>query len=177
MEKKQVALIASFIAVFALSLSFIVSFVLWRGGSTGVRRVFIFERYLPQEGAINEAEEGMTSGARPKSKERPLSMEARYIAKNSTQGAIKAYVDDLLLGPVTHGSCPLFAAGTRANSCFVRNGVLYVNLNDALLNVNSLSSDIRTAIMLLKKNVMRNFFDIKDVLVFVNGEEAFKSLT
>lgn len=168
MEENNVKVIASFAAAFALSFSLIISVISWRGKNAGARRVFIFEEY--------SAAEGVQEGVSQADRHRAHGMEARYIAKGSAQGDIKAYIDDILLGPITHGLCPLFAPGTRVLSCFVRGGVLYVNLSGALLNVNSRSSDIKTGIDLLKKNVMRNFADIKDVCVFVEGGEAFKSV-
>lgn len=148
-------LFASFAAAAAFALCLIISVVLWRNSGIGVRRVFIFER----------AELRSTGKAR-------LAMEARFLPRESVQGGIKDYVDDLLLGPIEHGLNPLFAPGTRAESCFLRGGVLYLDLSDALLNVTRHSSSIEIGISLLKKNILRNFSDVKEVCVFVGGIEA-----
>lgn len=150
-------LAASFAAVFALTLCLIVSLLSWRARDTGVRRVFIFER-----GEVK-------SIGKPRQ-----AMEVRFLVRDSAKGSVRAYVDDLVLGPITHGLNPLFAPGARADACFVRGGVLYVDLNDAVLNVNSHSSAIEMGIELLKKNVLRNFSDIKEVCVFVGGTEAYR---
>lgn len=151
--------IATAVAIIALALSLALSITAWHHSGAGARRLFIFERYL--------------AGAPAAGKK--LAMEVRYIKKDSAQGDVKAYVDDLLLGNITHGLCPLFAPGTRAASCFVRAGVLYVDLTDDVLKAGGNTSDIQAGIALLKRNVRLNFGDIKDVAVFVGGVEAYRS--
>ena len=39
------------------------------------------------------------------------------------------YVDELLLGPIQDQGSPIFVRGTKVNSCFERDGILYVDLS------------------------------------------------
>ena len=71
-----------------------------------------------------------------------ICMEARYLPKHPVQGDVNCYVDELLLGPLTAEYRPLFTRGTRAQSCFVRDGILYVDLSDALISESDGASEI-----------------------------------
>ena len=60
-------------------------------------------------------------------------VEYRYLEKNPVQGKIQLFVDELLLGSGIERTKLLFARGTRVLSCFLRKGVLFVNLSPELL--------------------------------------------
>ena len=63
--------------------------------------------------------------------------ETRYSEKKSGDEEIRAFVDDLLLGPMTNSFKFLFSPGTRTEFCFSNGKELYVGLSKQALFVNS----------------------------------------
>ncbi len=99
-----------------------------------------------------------------------LAIEHRYIPSDVVQGEIAYFVDELLLGPVSNRSKPLFANNTRAISCFLtEDNVLYINLNEKALFSGNSSSETLIACDLLKKNVLKNYKYVDTVEVFIMG--------
>ena len=129
MKRKTTAFIA------IVSASFVLSLVLWIISFPGVRYVFMFQ-----------------SAATGK-----ICMESRYLPRRPVQGKVNCYVDELLLGPLTAEYCPLFTRGTRAQSCFVRDGILYVDLSDALISESDGASEIGQGMELFRKNILYNY--------------------
>ena len=146
MKRKTTAFIA------IVSASFVLSLVLWMIRCPGIRYVFMFQ-----------------SAATGK-----ICMESRYLPKDPVQGRVNNYVDELLLGPLTAEYRPLFTRGTRAQSCFVRGGVLYVDLSDALIAEADGASEIRQGMELFRKNILYNFKNINTIEVFVAGNRAYE---
>ena len=146
MKRKTTAFIA------IVSASFVLSLVLWMIRFPGIRYVFMFR-----------------SAATGK-----ICMESRYLPKDPVQGRVNNYVDELLLGPLTAEYRPLFTRGTRAQSCFVRDGVLYVDLSDALISEADGASEIRQGMELFRKNILYNFKNINTIEVFVAGNRAYE---
>jgi len=135
-----------------VSASFVLSLVLWIMSYPGIRRVFMFQ-----------------SAATGK-----ICMESRYLPRRPVQGKVNCYVDELLLGPLTAEYRPLFTRGTRAQSCFVRDGILYVDLSDALISESDGASEIRQGMELFRKNILYNFKNINTIEVFVAGNHAYE---
>ena len=146
MKRKTTAFIA------IVSASFVLSLVLWMMSCPGIRYVFMFQ-----------------SAATGK-----ICMESRYLPRRPVQGKVNCYVDELLLGPLTAEYRPLFTRGTRAQSCFVRGGVLYVDLSDALVSQADGASEIQQGMELFRKNILYNFKNIHTIEVFVAGNHAYE---
>ena len=146
MKRKTTAFIA------IVSASFVLSLVLWIISFPGVRYVFMFQ-----------------SAATGK-----ICMESRYLPRRPVQGKVNCYVDELLLGPLTAEYRPLFTRGTRAQSCFVRDGILYVDLSDALISESDGASEIGQGMELFRKNILYNFKNIHTIEVFVAGNRAYE---
>ena len=146
MKRKTTAFIA------IVSASFVLSLVLWMMSYPGVRYVFMFQ-----------------SAATGK-----ICMESRYLPRRPVQGKVNCYVDELLLGPLTAEYRPLFTRGTRAQSCFVRDGILYVDLSDALISESDGASEIGQGMELFRKNILYNFKNINTIEVFVAGNHAYE---
>jgi len=100
-----------------------------------------------------------------------LVQENRWLTSDTSECA--AYVDELLLGPCVERCRPLFSPGTRALSCFVREGTLYVELSDELMSESGDAVAIRDGVELFTKNVRRNFPRIKQVELFADGKKMF----
>lgn len=103
-----------------------------------------------------------------------LHIETRYVNTVPDESDVNCFINELLLGPMTNRYRPLFAKGTLLQSCFVRDGVLYVDLTDEALLKSGSSSETERACALLKENVQRNFRQISDIKVFISGIEAYK---
>ena len=99
--------------------------------------------------------------------------EVRYLPKVDKEQQIKQYIDDLLLGPINDRYRPLFPAGTKINSCFVRDKKLYIDLSEEALLQEGISSETKIAVELLKLNITKNFNGIDDVILFMMGQEVY----
>ena len=96
--------------------------------------------------------------------------ESRFMPINTVQGDLEFFVDELLLGPVMPRYRPLFANGTQTLSCFVdENDTLYINLNEKALLAGDKSSEPLMACNLLKKNIFKNFSNIKNIEIYIMG--------
>lgn len=103
-----------------------------------------------------------------------LCTEVRYLPDNPIQGELSFYVDELLLGPMTNRYKFLFSLGTKADFCTLEDDVLYLGLSKDALFTTKDSVDIRTGIKLLKVNIVKQFTEIKTVLVYIDGKSVFE---
>ena len=72
----------------------------------------------------------------------------------------RLYVDELLLGSMTPSCRMLFPAGTKANACFVKGNVLYLDLSEEALQIKSNAevTDFTAAAEILRKNIFTNLY-------------------
>lgn len=103
-------------------------------------------------------------------------VERRLLTKEPVQGDIELYIDELLLGSTIERTKLIFSSGTKVKSCFLRDGVLYLNITDDLIRLDSNSMQIKEGIDLLKKNIMKNFSSVKSVELFINEQYAYENL-
>lgn len=142
------------IIVFALIISLICFFLQDRGH----KRVFIFE-------SMDKA---------------GLFIETRYLipfeSNQSIETDILQYTEDLLLGPKTHRFKPLFSSKTVVDSLFLRDDTLYVNISKEALHPEKTTSTIEVGVDLFKKNILRNFPQVKQVDFFINSIHAYEQI-
>lgn len=100
-------------------------------------------------------------------------VENRYLPRKSYPDNVLQYVDELILGPETPRFKLLFSAGTRIESSFVRDGVLYVNLSQEVLDRTGSCSDIKTGIELFKSNVLKTFSKINTVEMYIDNKSVY----
>ena len=101
-------------------------------------------------------------------------VESRYLPKCRTKSEnIRLFIDELLLGSFMDRSRPLFAAGAKILSCYLRDNTLYLDLSSEALLADTESSETKRAYQLLKKNVKLNFRGVKKYKVFIKGNEIF----
>lgn len=149
-EKKYIPYVSIFCALF---LAFLISVVLFFINNGGKRRAFIF----------------------PSADTGKYIVEYRYLPRNPVQGDIQLFVDEILLGAATERTKFLFTPGTKAESCFLRGGTLYINLTSDLMQMGNGVVEIREGVDLLKENIKKNFGKVKRVEVFVDGKYAYES--
>lgn len=99
--------------------------------------------------------------------------ETRYSEKKSGDEEIKAFVDDLLLGPMTNRFKFLFSPGTRTEFCFSNGKELYVGLSKQALFVNSETFNMKQNVSLLRKNIVKNFTNINKIYIYIDGKSVF----
>ena len=86
---------------------------------------------------------------------------------------MRRYVDEVLLGPVTPGSEPLFPRETRLNSFMYRDEVVYSDLTEAAALPAGEGGDVFKSLLTLNEGIRRNFPYIKNVKLFIGGNEVF----
>jgi len=97
---------------------------------------------------------------------------------SSREVQITRYVEEVLLGPISANSLPLFPKETRLLSLLYRDGVVYVDLTEdaALPPLESASlpgGEVFTGLETLFKGIKRNFSFVKDVRFFIAGKAAY----
>ena len=97
-------------------------------------------------------------------------IEWRFLKKIKGSQKQALYVDELLLGPRTERSRPLFSPGTKAEFCFERGRVLYVCLTSSSLEKTGNASEIMDGIALFKKNVNAAFPMLKKIEIYIDGK-------
>ena len=104
---------------------------------------------------------------------------------------IRRYVDEALLGPISPEVEPLFPRETRLNSFMYRGDVVYADLSEAAAlplsdtgtEVNEPADqeppplpqggDVFRSLLTLNEGIRRNFSFVKDVRLFIGGNEVF----
>ena len=142
---------SSYLILAFLFLFFFISLMVWLVRFPGIRRTFIFKA----------------------SDSDSLRLETRYVPINTPQGKYWYFIDELLLGPISEHCSPVFQKGTRVISCFKKDDVLYINLSKELLQANAFDTDFRSQIELFKMNIFKNFSNIKNVEIFIDGMTPF----
>lgn len=143
--------IPSFILILFLIASFLFSIGFWAAGKPGARYIFIF----------------------PQTHKKQYIVESRRLPLFPFQGKYEKYVDELLLGPLSEQTSPIFYGGTRIISCFERENILYVNITSDFIYDNAQTADFKGGVNLFKKNIMVNFPHLKRVELFVDGKTPF----
>jgi len=95
--------------------------------------------------------------------------EVRRLDSNPVQGKIQYYVDELILGPSFYRGRNLFTPGTSVEFCFVRDKKLIVGLSEDAVLQEGGAVEFTRGLELFKKNIKKNFTDIKEIEIFVNG--------
>jgi hypothetical protein len=86
---------------------------------------------------------------------------------------IKAYMEELVLGPASVDLAPLVIKGVKLQSLMYRDGTVYADFSgDAALPVPGGQSAIAN-FLAINRGIRRNFRYISDVKLFINGNEVF----
>jgi hypothetical protein len=101
-------------------------------------------------------------------------LETRYLKENPNKDYINFFLDELVLGSGLERTKYLFTPGTKILSCFERNQMLYLNLSADIIYMGHNVIQIKDGMELLKQNVYKNFPDIKEVQIFVDGNYAYE---
>lgn len=99
--------------------------------------------------------------------------EVRYISNKSDDNEIKAFVDDLLLGPMTNRYKNIFSPNTKTEFCFLEKKDLYLGLSKDALFVNDETFDIKKSVELLRLNIVKNFTNINNINIYIDGKSVW----
>lgn len=141
------------ILLLILIFSFLISLACYTFSGSGKRRSFIY----------------------PSADDGKYIIEYRNLARKPVQGDLQFYIDELILGSQTERTKDIFTPGTKVLSCFVRNGVLYLNLSADILNAGESVVDIREGVDLLENNIKKNFASVHKIELFIDGKRAFEN--
>lgn len=101
--------------------------------------------------------------------------EIRYLADGENlEARIKSYVQELLLGPRHHRGMNLLTPGTKINSIFVRDDVLYVDFAESALLPGINTVENLLGLPLIEKNVFTNFGNIDTIILYINGNIVYE---
>lgn len=101
-----------------------------------------------------------------------LCTETRFLSKVPEKSKEAAFVEDILLGPLTNRYKPLFNTNTVCNFCFIRDKTLYIGLSKEALEQNDDTVEIKRGIEILKTNIFRNFKNISTIEMYIDGKEV-----
>ena len=101
-------------------------------------------------------------------------VETRMLPKiQGMELSIQRYVSEALLGPMNANSAPLFPRGTRLNTLMLRDGIVYVDLSESAALPLPEGRDVFLSLLTLNQGIRRNFPSVRDVRLFIGGNEAF----
>ena len=101
-------------------------------------------------------------------------IEERMLRQSSDRETdIRRYVDEVLLGPASPDSAPLFPRETKLQSFLYRSGVVYVGLSETAALPSGGTGNVFRSLLTLNQGIRRNFSQVKDVRLFIGGNEVF----
>ena len=121
----------------------------------GAKRTFLFPKI-----DINAGENG-----------EEIVAELRNLPLEPSQGDLRLFVDELILGPQTPRLRPLFSLGTSIKFCFTSEkegkNVLFVGLSEDAISQNGSCAEIQLGIQLFERNIRENFKNIEEIVLFI----------
>ncbi|MDR2068843.1 MAG: GerMN domain-containing protein [Spirochaetaceae bacterium] len=101
-------------------------------------------------------------------------VEERFFPRSGSRELdIRRYIEDVLLGPATPDSAPLFPRETKLETLLYRKDTLYVGLSEAAALPPLEGGNVFTNLYTLYSEIQQNFRYIKDVKFFIKGNEVF----
>ena len=101
-------------------------------------------------------------------------VEERMLRRSSDpETDIRRYIDEVLLGPVSPDSAPLFPRETRLYSFMYREDTVYADLTESAALPPEGKAGVFQGLLTLNEGIRRNFPYIKDVRIFIGGNEVF----
>ena len=98
--------------------------------------------------------------------------ETRLLEEVQGVDNIRLFAEELLLGPFSHKAKRIFPKDCHVEFCFLQDGVLYLSLSEGILPSSPNSpDDLYENLELYRKNLRRNFRNIKTVKFFCKNEE------
>jgi hypothetical protein len=111
----------------------------------------------------------------PGATEAELSGERRLVPRvRDQEKAARLLADEMMLGPTRITLSRVFPRGTRVESLLLRNGVVYVDLNErAMIQSGEMRVDVRTGLAALRRTLLFNLRQLDEVVITINGNVPF----
>ncbi|GMO37363.1 MAG: hypothetical protein Ta2F_13570 [Termitinemataceae bacterium] len=93
---------------------------------------------------------------------------------DSKEAAISEYVEDLLLGPASLQEAPLINQGAVINLLMLREGVVFLDMSQEAAIPPAEGGDVLRNLEAVKYGIRRNFPYVKEVKIFIDGNESGK---
>jgi hypothetical protein len=104
---------------------------------------------------------------------RPIVEERMFHKTSSQESDIKAFIEELILGPVSVNLAPLVVKGSTLRSFMYRGSTVYADFSgDAALPVPR-GQPAAANFLAINSGIRRNFRYVSDVKLFINGNEVF----
>jgi hypothetical protein len=107
-------------------------------------------------------------------------VEERVVKNTDERGLdarVRRYVEEVLLGPMSHGAAGFFPTGT-VQSCIVSGETAFIGLPSQAVLAGTSSAeggytiDSMRAVDMLKKDIGWNFRQLKNIEIFIDGRET-----
>jgi hypothetical protein len=103
-----------------------------------------------------------------------IAIEDRMLRRSADRETeVRRYVDEVLLGPEAPGSALLFPRETRLSSFMYRDDVVFADLSESAALPLPEGRDVFRGLLTLNQGIRRNFPWVKDVKLFIGGNEVF----
>ena len=110
-----------------------------------------------------------------------IGTEVRYVPHNSNKPLSETVLTELLLGPINRRFTKLANPWIVPNTCFLRNGIFYVDFPEAILSPPEIPSayakeknlDFKTVYQLINKNILTNCKEVQSVYISVCGRQVY----
>ncbi|GHV86080.1 hypothetical protein AGMMS50230_16880 [Spirochaetia bacterium] len=104
---------------------------------------------------------------------KPVVEDRMLYSADSPELNIKSYVEESILGPVSVDLAPLLTRGTKLRSFMFRDKTVYADFSgEAVIPVPG-GLPLFDSFVILNRGIRRNFRYVRDVKLFVNGNEVF----
>jgi hypothetical protein len=101
-------------------------------------------------------------------------VEDRMFHKTASREAnIKAYIEELVLGPVSVDLAPLVIKGAKLQALMYRGNTVYADFSGAAALPIPGGQPIVANFLAINRGIRRNFRYVSDVKLFINGNEVF----
>jgi hypothetical protein len=91
----------------------------------------------------------------------------------NAEKAAEALCREILVGPESLKSRPLFSKDTKLRSVMLRGGTLFVDLSDDLALVDPPEGSYRESLAETKKLIKKNMISVRKVVLTVDGNETY----
>ncbi|MCL2381885.1 MAG: GerMN domain-containing protein [Treponema sp.] len=101
-------------------------------------------------------------------------VEERFLRRaGDRETDIRRYVEQALLGPKYQGLVSPFVQGIQVQSFMYREGVVFANLTEQAALPPEEGGAVFYSLLTLNKGIRRNFSGVRDVRLFIGGNQIF----
>ena len=104
-------------------------------------------------------------------------VEDRMFKRSSCrETALRRYIEEALLGPITQDFVPLFPRETQLKTLLYRDRIIYADFTKSAAIPLDEGRNPKENFITLKEGIFRNFSYVKDIRFFVEGQIIFEDI-